>query len=296
MSTRRQAGDVVYYKDFSEYAVLMEEDTDDMFPCVLDCGDEECVEWINIMMLPGKTRAFAEVAAANENYKGAEFHVSECKFADTGSSTGFASLIEDALREIHTLMVKEGDKYESIEVTGTHDSVSLHQDVGEDFGLEDAMAWKSDVQKVGMLWTKRISLVRKEEYGIRRQHFAYDATLHDNGKLEYVFFLSPFDMLYYLENYASRPLLPARIEDGWELAFTSEIQGAIPVGATLEFKHGRLKVCAVPEEASESVLHRPVVLFKDSLEKLEETESDSRWKVEQDYAGILLLSPIKDVA
>ncbi|MDE2688560.1 MAG: hypothetical protein OXI16_13835 [Chloroflexota bacterium] len=64
------------------YGVIGEEDTADHMPCVLDCGDNECVEWINVFLLQGENLAEAAEALEREEYIGAAYHVSECRMAD----------------------------------------------------------------------------------------------------------------------------------------------------------------------------------------------------------------------
>ena len=88
MSKRRNAGDIIYKQPYAgftgqqAYAVIQEEDPDDHIPCMLDCGDAECVEWINIFLLPGDSLADAAKALEREEYLGAAYHVSECQMAD----------------------------------------------------------------------------------------------------------------------------------------------------------------------------------------------------------------------
>ena len=94
MSNRRKAGDLIFKMPFAQsqaqgsYGILVEEDPDDMFPCSLDCGDEECVEWINVMILPGNTKEEAQIAAQNEHYIHAAYHVSECRLLDDRVTEG----------------------------------------------------------------------------------------------------------------------------------------------------------------------------------------------------------------
>ena len=88
MSKRREAGDIIYklpYAGFTgqqAYGVIQEEDPDDHIPCMLDCGDAECVEWIDIYLLPGDSLAEAAEALEREEYLGVAYHVSECQMAD----------------------------------------------------------------------------------------------------------------------------------------------------------------------------------------------------------------------
>ena len=88
MSKRREAGEIIYklpYAGFvgqTAYGVIQEEDPDDHIPCMLSCGDAECVEWIDVWLLPGDSRAEAIEALKREEYLGAAYHVSECMMAD----------------------------------------------------------------------------------------------------------------------------------------------------------------------------------------------------------------------
>ena len=88
MSKRRNAGDIIYKLPWSgfvgqgNFGVIQEEDIDDHIPCMLDCGDAECVEWIDIFLLPGDSLVEAAEALEREEYLGAAYHVSECRMAD----------------------------------------------------------------------------------------------------------------------------------------------------------------------------------------------------------------------
>ena len=94
MSKRRNPGDIIVklpYAGFvgqTAYAVIQEEDTDDHIPCMLDCGDPECVEWIDVFLLPGDSMAEATEALKREEYLGSAYHVSECQMADDAGHTG----------------------------------------------------------------------------------------------------------------------------------------------------------------------------------------------------------------
>ena len=81
MSKRRKIGDVVYVRagagfgahDASiQWAVAdtPENTDDDLFPCVLDCGDDVCVEWPTLWQARPIGRAV-------------KFHVSECEMFDS---------------------------------------------------------------------------------------------------------------------------------------------------------------------------------------------------------------------
>ena len=88
MSKRRTAGDIIYKQPFpgsraqGAFGVVQPEDTDDQMPCMLDCGDTDCVEWINVWLFQGDTREDAEQAIEDDRYTGAAYHVSECRMAD----------------------------------------------------------------------------------------------------------------------------------------------------------------------------------------------------------------------
>ena len=89
MSVRRKAGDVVFKPGFvgfireGAYALICEEDEDWQMCCVLSCGDDDCMEWMDVWMLPGNTVEEANEARRNENYIGLACHVSECEMYDS---------------------------------------------------------------------------------------------------------------------------------------------------------------------------------------------------------------------
>lgn len=76
MSKRRKAGDIVWKRENAGFVgeagrVEIQPD-DDHSPCMLDCGDPECREWVG---------CFA-VNAAGEYTGGVACHVSECEMSD----------------------------------------------------------------------------------------------------------------------------------------------------------------------------------------------------------------------
>ena len=56
----------------------------DRTPCMLDCGDRNCLEWTDVRALPGETRREAVSALAAGRYAGAMYHVSECEMSTHG--------------------------------------------------------------------------------------------------------------------------------------------------------------------------------------------------------------------
>ena len=88
MSKRRKAFDVVYkmpYAGFVRGGYFVEiqpEDEDDFMPCMLDCGDEDCREWIDCLILTGDTLEDAVQSSSNKQYTGTAYHVSECQMAN----------------------------------------------------------------------------------------------------------------------------------------------------------------------------------------------------------------------
>ena len=51
-------------------------------PCMMECGDPECREWINVLMIPGSNRkeVMKNLIAGESN--GFWYHVSECQMDD----------------------------------------------------------------------------------------------------------------------------------------------------------------------------------------------------------------------
>ena len=54
----------------------------DQVPCMLDCGDDDCLEWTDVWLLPGATRAEAIANLIARCYSAAAYHVSECEMLD----------------------------------------------------------------------------------------------------------------------------------------------------------------------------------------------------------------------
>ncbi len=88
MSKRRQAGDIIYKQPWAGFVgqgnlgVIQDENPDDHIPCMLGCGDENCVEWANVHLLPGNNLEEAKEALERKEFLGAAYHVSECQMAD----------------------------------------------------------------------------------------------------------------------------------------------------------------------------------------------------------------------
>lgn len=94
MSKRRQQSELVWITPNSgfgaggRYAVIMPEGqylsapdraVTDQTPCILDCDDEDCMEWADLFTLHGDTRAEAMRNLIAGRYSGAAYHVSECE-------------------------------------------------------------------------------------------------------------------------------------------------------------------------------------------------------------------------
>ena len=52
---------------------------EDITPCMLDCGNEQCREWSDVFTLPGNTRAEAMANLVAAKYSGVAYHVSDCE-------------------------------------------------------------------------------------------------------------------------------------------------------------------------------------------------------------------------
>lgn len=84
MSKRRQAGERVYLVpgagfagDSNRFLVEILDDDQD-YPCILDCGDDECREWIDVAIVEPKVYEGEPV----RHGKGCLSHVSECQMLD----------------------------------------------------------------------------------------------------------------------------------------------------------------------------------------------------------------------
>jgi len=119
MSKRRQHSELVWLKSHAgfssglSYAVLMPEpgyfhnpafrgqlppltreerqavatmEVTDPMPCMLDCDDPGCMEWNDVWLIPGDTRAEAITNLIARRYQGAAYHVSECQMANDQES------------------------------------------------------------------------------------------------------------------------------------------------------------------------------------------------------------------
>ena len=96
MSKRRHDSEIVYLEipnlRMDRFAVILPEPewyeenrtraTVASNPCVMECGDEDCREWINLMMLPGSNRKDAVRNLVAGRSTGLKYHVSECQMDD----------------------------------------------------------------------------------------------------------------------------------------------------------------------------------------------------------------------
>lgn len=54
-------------------------DEDDHMPCMLDCEDEECLEWATAWVIDAETLDDAKKLASDGQYIGSVYHLSECE-------------------------------------------------------------------------------------------------------------------------------------------------------------------------------------------------------------------------
>ena len=82
---RVKAGQVVWKQPGAGFNMtgcfvqLIAEDPEYSMPCMLECDDSDCFEWINAHTLDGETLADAVSNAELGVYTGAVYHVSECE-------------------------------------------------------------------------------------------------------------------------------------------------------------------------------------------------------------------------
>ena len=112
-------------------------------------------------------------------------------------------LINQCVEALREIVAGEAENAEEITIEVTHLEVLLHQPVSRDFTLEEAQAMESGVQRLGMKWVDRVHQVRWRELGPRKHFFYYDARLYGKERqfVRFIFGLSPFNLLYYLETY-----------------------------------------------------------------------------------------------
>lgn len=211
-------------------------------------------------------------------------------------------LIGKAVGALQELLKLEGDIAEGVTLEGTHGWVVLYQAVPEGFDVKALRALKTDAQKIGMKWCRRIMAVRLREMGWRGQHFPYNGYLRETAcpYVEFTMHLSPLDALYYLErHHALQESMAWRVPDGMLRVFTIDGRGAIPIGARLRLGRGTLEMVgsdvmpgADPDNPFNRVHPLTVSLMSESLRELEEYNPRSDWRLEEDWGGALLLSPI----
>lgn len=218
------------------------------------------------------------------------------------NTTYSEELISKAVGALQELLKREGDIAEGVTLEGTHGWVVLYQAVSEDFDVKALRALKSNAQKIGMNWCERIMAVRLREMGWRGQHFPYNGYLRGTARpyMEFTLHLSPLDALYYLERHqALQESMVRRVPDGMRRVFTIDGRGRIPIGARLRLGRGTLEMVGSdvmpgtePDDPFSRVHPLTVSLMSESLREMEEYTPRSDWKLEEDWGGVLLLSPI----
>lgn len=82
-----KAGDVIWKKvnagfvGVGSFAVLIDIDDDDPFPCVFDCGNADCREWNTLWLVEADNIDEANRAVEAERFAGAAYHVAECQMS-----------------------------------------------------------------------------------------------------------------------------------------------------------------------------------------------------------------------
>ena len=211
-------------------------------------------------------------------------------------------LIGKAIDALQELLKLEGDIAESVTLEGTHGWVSLYQSAPAGFDVKALRAIESNAQKIGMNWCERIMSVRLREMGWRGQHFPYNGYLRETARpyVEFTLHLSPLDVLYYMERHeALEQSAKKSVPAGMLKVSTIDGRGDIPIGARLRLGRGTLEMVGSdvmpgtdPDDPFNRVHPLTVSLMSESLRELEEYTPRSDWKLEEDWGGVLLLSPI----
>ena len=88
MSKRRQAGQIVRFVSRHTsvvdevWLVIQPDPSGKWWPCLHECGDDDCREWANCRVLEGPTLAAALEQAAQQDFIETSPHVSECEMED----------------------------------------------------------------------------------------------------------------------------------------------------------------------------------------------------------------------
>lgn len=145
------------------------------------------------------------------------------------------NLIKQCVEALLEKLAADAENAGDMTIEVTHLDVCLYQPVGCEFTLEDLRAMMSDVQKLGMKWVDRAQRVRWRELGARKHYFYYDARLYEGERpfVKFIFGLSPFDLLYYLETYEKHEEHQAKtLDEGMVTIYTLDGRGLIPIGAS----------------------------------------------------------------
>ena len=209
---------------------------------------------------------------------------------ETNHSEKLMNQCVEALRQI---VATEAENANEITIEVTHLDVLLYQPVSDDFTLEDLRAMKSDVQKLGMKWVDRVQRVRWRELGARKHFFYYDARLYGKERqyVKFIFGLSPFNLLHYLETCEKHQEHEAKsLDEGVFAIYTLDGRGLIPIGATLEYRHDDLRMVGTDMVGGRPVHPLTVTLMNESEMFLQQA-THRRWVLTEDFGGVLYLKP-----
>ena len=116
MSKARSVGEVVYKRAASGFiiegawAYIPEHNAprDEQDWCVFEaCRGSDCVEWVDLWLLPGVTRQEAEAALARREFDGMACHVPECELLDEPESPDESERRIATLRRGLSLLAQE---------------------------------------------------------------------------------------------------------------------------------------------------------------------------------------------
>ena len=207
-------------------------------------------------------------------------------------------LIEDSLQSVRHILSKEGEKAKSVIIEGTHDRVVLLQIFDPDSVL---MKMRKRINKADMTvfqfgaeWDQRVRTMKNREHGGNNSYKSCKMDFNENDPPHAVctLYLSPLELVYYLENYTKhQALMQKGGDDGLLTVFTSARKGTIPIGSNLRFIFHRFSGGSLHVLGDNNVPDhiRPVRLYEESLLMLSNTRSNSLWTLEGDYGGVLLL-------
>ena len=200
------------------------------------------------------------------------------------------NLLREALEAVRGILALEGPVTDGIIVEGTFERTTLMKHTPTE-GPSDS---KDVVQKVGDTWRDRILSARRKTLTRTDPWFPQSCYLDegDEAKVSYNLFLSPFDVVYWLEHAAANQDFQWTVSAN-SLRLVSDGPGAIPIGAELA-EDGFGKLYMVGSETYDGRPVHPLTIGL-SLESrsLLDSQPDGNWILKASYGKVIIIEPTK---